>query len=224
MAKKRKLSQTPAAKRARKVRREKKVAREKASKKAQRTKRQNAARRAELESLRESEKEAKRAQRAKRERYRAGNVDEREVLSDVLGDMRDSSPIELDLFITESEIGARIPWAVVGRFALRRSDLGYQALHAVFSAWRDDLLLEARIHPQRLSQIRIVYSDPSSKRGDGDSIVSTTGPWEAVVSEQAHEVDPSDEDSLATRYKDTVVPHFYVYLSSQLATEIKIRL
>lgn len=224
--KKRRLSQTKSAKRARAARAAAKVEAETKAKARERAarKRRRAAkvRKLELESIREGERERKRDEKEKAERRRAG--DERQLLIDVMEEMRNDAPISLSLDITEAEVGARIPWLVVGRFEVVRSDLGYAALHAVFASWRDNLILEARIHPQRLSQIRIVFHDPHAKRKEGDSIVSTSGAWEAVISEQAHELDPSDEDSLASRYADTTVPLFYVYFSGQLASEVEISL
>lgn len=179
-------------------------------------------RREELESIRLSELERKRTRRKRGKRTEA---DERELLIDVLEEMRNKAaelyPTSLE--ITEAEVGARIPWLVVGRFDLVEA-IGYAELDEVFRYWESDLLLEARIHPQRLSQIRIVYSDPNAKRGESDSIVAHTGPWESVISETAAELDPSDEDSLAARYENTTVPHFYVYFSGQLASEAEISL
>jgi hypothetical protein len=192
---------------------------------AKKAKRREAARRRreELESIKLTELERKRARRSVRKGRR--EADERQLLIDVLEEMRNiaAGVMPMSLEITEAEVGARIPWLVVGRFD-PLEDVGYGEIDEVFRTWETDLLLEARIHPQRLSQIRIIYSDPNAKRGEGDSIVSHTGAWESVISEIAAELDPSDEDSLASRYENTTVPNFYVYFSGQLASEAEISL
>lgn len=224
--KKRKLSTSPEAKRARAYRAQRKAELAAAAAKAERAKKKRSkaarARRAERESIELGERERK---REARERAKKPRDDERQLLIDVLEEMRNNAAaiVPMSLDITEAEIGARIPWLVVGRFDCVEPPT-YAELDEVFASWRDDVLLEARIHPQRLSQIRIVYTDPKAKRGEGDSIVSHTGPWEAVISEITFELDPSDEDSLANRYEHTTVPHFYVYFSGRLATEVSISL
>lgn len=195
--------------------------RSRAAKKAAKTR---ARRKLERESI-ELGLEAEREEQAEAE-LRRSRGDERQLMIDCLNDMRVSSSRihPTSLSITEPEIGARIPWLVVGRFDFVRGELHYAGLFQILSAWRDDLILEARIHPQRLSQIRIIYSDPASKRGEGDSIVSSIGAWEIVISELAHETDPSDEDSLSSRYKHTVVRSLYVYFSGRLASEVEVSL
>ncbi len=224
---KRKLSQTPEARRARARRAEVAAAkaalqkkRARAAKKAARTRKR---RREELESIELGEAERRAEDRAASARRAEG--DEHQLLVDVLHEMREVAAriVAMSLDITEAEVGARIPWIVVGRFT-PAEDCYYSDLAEILATWRDDLVLEAKIHPQRLSMIRIVYADPNAKRGESDSIVSSMGPWEAVISEIAHELDPSDEDSLAARYKETMVPSFYVYFSTSLASEFEIPL
>lgn len=128
------------------------------------------------------------------------------------------SPVGWGFDLTEPEIAAqkRLPYLVVAKFTPPHGTT-YAKLHRVLKVWRDDLVLEAMIHPQRISGIRIVYEDPDAPRGEGDSVVSHAGPWELVISEAAHELDPNDEDSLANRYKRTTVKAVYVYFSAQLA-------
>jgi hypothetical protein len=169
-------------------------------------KRKNDRARARREEMREAERIAREHKKPQ---------DERETLDDILADM---TPAGFYFELTEPEVASqmRMPFLSVGKYTPTES-IGYAELHAVFRRWRDDLLLEAAINPQRISSIRIVYEDPADKRGSGDSVVSHAGPWELVISEIAHEVDPSDEDSLATRYADSVVPHFYVYFAAQIA-------
>lgn len=111
----------------------------------------------------------------------------------------------------------RTPWLVVGRYE-PRTPIGYRELADALSLVSVDLFLEEAIGPQRLSQIRIVYVDPNTRRGEGDSIVSKIGAWGFVVSDVVFELvggGGADEDALAVRYKETHVPHFYVYFSEQ---------
>lgn len=197
--------------------------RQKAARKAARTRERN---RLERESIELSERAHEEAEAEATARRKAG--DERQLLIDVLEDMRNvgASVLALSLDITEAEVGARIPWLVVGRFDC--VDLPtYAQLGELFEVWRDDLVLEANIHPQRLSQIRIIYSDPNAKRGEGDSIISHLGPWESVISETAHEIGTGgedQEDSLSMRYRETKVPSFYVYFSGRLSSEVEFSL
>lgn len=179
-------------------------------------------RKLERESIAEGERERRREERAANERRREG--DERQLLIDVLDDMRNrgSQIMPLSLEITEAEVGAedrtRLPWLVVGRFDILEN-AGYAELSEVFQAWETDLILEARIHPDRWSQIRVVYSDPHSKRKEEGGHIGHTGPWGAVASKAVAETDPDLGDSLASRYEHTTVPHFYVYFSGFLASE-----
>lgn len=116
----------------------------------------------------------------------------------------------------------RTPWLVVGRYTPQES-IGYVELGQAVALLRDDLALEAEIHPQRMSQIRIVYEDPQGRRGEGDSVVSKIGAWEFVVSDLLAEIVGAglgDEDSLVFRYKETRIPRFYVYFSSQLVSYV----
>lgn len=200
--------------------------RQKSARKAARTRKRN---RLERESIELGERERLADDAEAKARRAAG--DERQLLIDVLEEMRDVgagvTPLSLD--ITEAEVGARIPWLVVGRFDCVGLP-SYAELGEVFEVWRDDLVLEAKIHPQRLSQIRIVYSDPNAKRGESDSIIAHMGPWESVISETAHEIgtgdpgDPAQEDSLSMRYRETKVPTFYVYFSGRLSSEVEFSL
>lgn len=112
----------------------------------------------------------------------------------------------------------RTPWLAVGRYD-PQEPIGYADLARALNLVRVDLTLEAVIHPQRLSQIRVVYADPDAIRGEGDSIVSKIGAWEFIIAELVREiggVDDEDEESLARRYQATKVPMFYLYFSSEL--------
>ncbi len=166
------------------------------------------------------EQEAFEAEDAKR---RSGD-DERALaegwLEAIRNDVATVFPVSLTL--TEPEAGASMPWLIVGRFD-PLEEIGYEDLADALEVVRDDLVLEAQIHPQRMSQIRIVYADPRAKGGEGDSIVSKSGAWEFVVSDLIGELvggggnhDEADPDSLAGRYSETTVPVFYVYFSAQV--------
>ncbi len=122
------------------------------------------------------------------------------------------------LDLTRPESGARTPWLVVGKIDFVEA-IDYRTLAEAIRRLRDDLTLEATIGPQRLSQIRVVYRDPRGRRGEGDSIVSKTGAWEFVVSDMLGELvgaGPDDEDSLAVRYAETVVPTVYFYFAADI--------
>ncbi len=125
-------------------------------------------------------------------------------------------PCSLDF--TSPEAGARTPWIIVGKYE-PQVPIGYQDLAQALVSVASDLGLETDINPQRLSQIRIVYSDPRARRGEGDSIVSKIGAWEYIIADLVSEIvgsGPDDEDSLAVRYQETSVPKFYVYFSSTI--------
>jgi hypothetical protein len=129
-------------------------------------------------------------------------------------------PCSLDL--TSPEAGARTPWIVVGRYEPQAA-IGYRELATALADVASDLGLETDINPQRLSQIRIVYSDPRARRGEGDSIVSKIGAWEYIIADLVAEIvgsGPDDEDSLAVRYQETSVPKFYVYFSSTIVNYV----
>jgi hypothetical protein len=112
----------------------------------------------------------------------------------------------------------RTPWLAVGRYD-PQEPIGYADLAHALNLVRVDLTLEAAIHPQRLSQIRVVYADPEAIRGEGDSIVSKIGAWEFIIAELVREiggVDDEDEEALARRYQATKIPMFYIYFSSEI--------
>lgn len=184
--------------------------------KAARTRKANAAKKA-ARTAHKSEVQRRR-RREQREAARIANeqtsreIDERILLLDILESM---TPPGFSMTATEPETASdtlRSPWTVVGRFD-PLPQIGYADLHAVFQAWRDDLILEAKIHPQRISQIRIAYR---GEDGSGDSAVSHVGPWELAVSEMAGELNPRNPESLSARYKNTVVLWFYVYFSNDV--------
>ncbi len=110
-------------------------------------------------------------------------------------------------------------WLVVGRFDPHDA-VGYQDLARGLVRVADDFLLEADINPDRLSQIRIVFADMHSTRGEGDSVVSRIGAWTFTIADIITElvgsdIDNPDEDSLAGRYRESTIPKFYIYFSTE---------
>ncbi len=174
-------------------------------------------RRAELRYIREAELASKLDER----RQRRKRVDsERAHLEGILEDIRNTiaSVYPVSLGFTEAETASKTPWLIVGRFDFFE-DVSYAELGDAFEALANDLILETRVHPDRLSQIRIIYNDPSDKRGSGDSIVSRIGGWQVVISDILSEIlgsGEADEDALATRYRETKIQTFYIYFSSEI--------
>ena len=116
----------------------------------------------------------------------------------------------------------RTPWLVVGRFD-PQEPIGYVELAHALHLVQRDLTLEVAINPQRLSQIRIVYADPNSRRGEGDSVVSKIGAWEFILSDVVTEIMGSgteDAEALAVRYQETRIPKFYLYFSTNTGIHV----
>ena len=104
-----------------------------------------------------------------------------------------------------------------------REPIGYLELARAFSEVRDDPFLPARIHPDRMSQIRVIYQDPRSPRGEGDSILAQLGAWGLIVHEFVGELIGSkenDQDALAVRYAETRVGKFYIYFSTEIISYV----
>lgn len=185
--------------------------------KAAATRKAKAAKAAERKLRRtERQRERRREQREAEQTARRETSRERDERDQLVELLEAATPVGFSLEIVEAEVAARTPWTVVGKF-YPTDEVTYAELGDVFRSWANDLLLEADINPQRIASIRVVYNDPKDRRGSSDSVVSHTGPWELVVSEMAAEMDPENPDSLAARYAETLVPYFYVYLSSSLA-------
>jgi hypothetical protein len=166
------------------------------------------------------EREERDERRRARRRERAAGPDIRRLAVSWLEEIRNivAGVVRCSLDLTQPEAGARTFWIVVGRYDLL-DPAGYVELARALDLVRSDLGLEAAIHPQRLSQIRVVYRDPRGRRGEGDSIVSKIGAWEFIMSDLLFELVGSgvdDRDSLAVRYAETGVPTFYVYFSPDL--------
>jgi hypothetical protein len=125
-----------------------------------------------------------------------------------------------DLTGSAAQTERRTVWLSVGRYE-PREDVDYATLAHGLSAVADDLFVEAAIHPQRLSQIRVEFHDPNDKRGAGDTVLSKIGPWEFVISDLVGELvgaswETPTEGSLAYRYDQTTVPRFYIFFSEQI--------
>jgi hypothetical protein len=125
---------------------------------------------------------------------------------------------EVAMLAERQRENVRTPWLIVGRFDAM-VPIGYEDLGEAFLRVEHDLVIEAEIGGARLSQIRIVYSDPRSRRGEGDSIVSEMGAWEYVISAIRQDligVVPDDAEALSHRYEETKVPTFYIYFSDEI--------
>lgn len=175
---------------------------------------------AEKRGLAEQKAAQKAERREKQRKKQRGEVDERDLAIEWLEHIRDdmATVIATSLSFTEPEAGARTPWLIVGRFDLDE-ECDYATLAQALEVVEQDIILEAKIHPQRLSQIRIVYADPHAKRGEGDSIVSKIGAWEFIVSDLIGEIaggGAEDEGALAVRYVETTIPTIYIYFSSEI--------
>lgn len=113
-------------------------------------------------------------------------------------------------------------WMAVGRFD-PDDGIGYAELaHGLTLVERDDFL-SADINPNRLSQIRIIFNDPNERRHEADSVLSTIGPWDYVISDQIRELvgaswESPGEDSLAARYENTRIEKFYVFFGHEVIT------
>lgn len=122
-----------------------------------------------------------------------------------------------DLEGGDATLARETPWMIVGRFD-PLEEIGYQMLGAGLKAVERDLLIEAAIHPQRLSQIRVEFDDPNSKRSEDLKVLSKIGPWEFVISDLVGELVGADPEaptvaSLAERYDETLVPRFYIFFA-----------
>jgi len=123
-----------------------------------------------------------------------------------------------DLTGAEATRARETPWIIVGRYTPRH-ELDYATLAHGLEAVADDLLIEAAIHPQRLSQIRVEFHDPNDRRREGDTVLSKIGPWLFVLGDLVGELvgaswESPSEDSLAARYDETTVPRFYIFFST----------
>jgi hypothetical protein len=179
-------------------------------------------RRAEQRGIEEQKRATRNERRRKRRLEKSGKVDERTLAEGWLEHIRDdlASITPTSLEITEPEVGAKTPWMIVGRFDFHEL-IDYATLADALDVVANDVLLEAKVHPQRLSQIRVVYNDPKSKRGEGDSIVSKIGAWEFIIGDLIGEIaggGPEDEGSLAVRYAETKIPTIYIYFSSEITS------
>lgn len=213
-----KLSKTPAAIAARKRRAAEVAATERKNALARRRRAEKKWIAKQLEIEKQQKLEARRAGRvAKKTR---APIDERQLAIGWLEEIRNlvAGVFPASLEITSAEAGAGTPWLVVGRMDLLEV-VSYEDFAEILGRLQDDILLEAQINPQRLSQIRVIYHDPNSKRGEGDSIVSKSGAWEFVLGDLIGEIvggGLDDEGSLAVRYEATTIGTFYIYFATEV--------
>ncbi len=188
------------------------------------------------EQKRQAELEAKR-RKWKRKRKKTGGAPASPAigwLRRILTHVREVFPCEMestfpgggvaldsDSDVEIKEQSGKSPWLVVGKF-VPEEEVGYAELAQAFALIEGDLLLEADVHPDRMTQVRILFSDPKAKRGEGDAVISKVGGFSFVWSDLIGELvgsgdaESPDEDSLAGRYDETAVPTFYVFLSEQI--------
>ena len=135
-------------------------------------------------------------------------------------DLRDAAAEIAPVSVDPTEAGGQhshMAWLAVSRFTFI-DPVSYAELGAVFSRWYDDDILMARIGPQRLAQIRVVYADPKDQRGGGDAVISKIGAWEFIVGDFVTELlggGEDDDESLAARYEHTLVDTFYVFFAGE---------
>jgi hypothetical protein len=190
-----------------------------AAQKAAVTRKANAAKKAAARAKKSERQRQRRAEQREATRIAHEEANrERDERDDAIGWLEHMTPSGWSLDFTEAEIAAdrRGPWLVVGKFQ-PMGNTRYRDLWEVVRDWRDDLVLDSAINPNRIACIRIVYEDPADKRGSGDSVVSHFGVWDLVVSDMTKELDPNDDDSLAARYADTRVRTVYVYFAATVA-------
>jgi len=187
-----------------------------------------------LERKQQARKRKKPTKR-KRERRERRERDERELAADWLEMIRlriaEVFPVELTITYPgggaarpedrdrESDAGPN-PWMTVGRFDPGEG-IDYQALAIALSLVESDLVIEAAVNPARLSQIRIMFDDPNSKRGEGGDVLSHIGAWTFVLGDAIGDLVGADaqdptEGSLAARYSETMVPTFYIFFARTL--------
>jgi hypothetical protein len=183
------------------------------------TRKLNAAKKAAQRASKSERQRQRRTEQREAERLAAAELskipDERD---EAIGWLEHMTPSGFALDLTEAEIAAdtRGPWLVVGKFQ-PMGHVTYADLWESVRDWRDDLILETTVNPNRISCIRITYEDPNDKRGSSDSVVSQFGTWDLVVSDMTAELDPNKDDSLSVRYANTRVVAVYVYFAAAIA-------
>lgn len=118
------------------------------------------------------------------------------------------------------ELASNSLWLIVGRYDCDET-VNYQILARALQHVADDLFIEAAVHPDRLSQLRIVFIDPASGRHASDMVLSKIGAWAFVLGDIVGELVGADfetptEGSLAAKYQATTVPTFYIFFSREM--------
>ena len=202
----RKLSKTPAAVRARAYRRERRAIADA------------------LEAERQDKLEARRIRDRERRRVKHSpkGPASREIAELWLAAIRDdfARGADTSLEIVPDPSDGRTVWLVTGLYTFLEP-LSYAELGAALQYLQDDALLAARINPSRLTRLHIVFSDPHDTRGRAGNIVSKIAGYEFALGDALTEIlggRPGDEDSLAVRYEDTEISELYVSFSATVMT------
>jgi hypothetical protein len=196
------LSRHPDAVRARKYRREKKAI-------------------AEALEIERQEKLAARRERdrARRKKGETTPISDRELARGWLEAIRDhcARVAATTLEITTDDPQTRGTWIAVGRYDFLE-DVSYADVGEMLERVLADDILSARINPNRLSQIRILFLDPDARERSGaGTFVSRIAAWEFAVGDMIGEIlggSASDEHSLAVRYDASKIPSLYIYFGA----------
>jgi hypothetical protein len=138
--------------------------------------------------------------------------------------MQESAGHKLFLRVERSPIyqTGEQPWLILGAFR-PRTPLTWVQIGRIFETWRDDLILEAVVHPDRYAQIRMTYDAPDPRdKGvpTGGYTPAGVGSWQIVIEEAADKLvgyggsDDPDENSIAFKYADTRVLRIDVLFSA----------
>jgi len=201
-----KLSQHPDAVRARRYRREKKAIAE-----ALEVERQER-----LERRRERDRERRKRQKG----IISGPASPSQLARGWLEAIRDhcAELVPTSLEVTTEDPHTRGVWIAVGRYDFHEP-VSYLGLGDILEHVLADDILSARINPNRLTQIRVLFVDPNARERSGPgSYLSKISAWEFALGDLIGEVlggGASDEMSLAVRYDSSRIPAMYVYFSSE---------
>lgn len=138
--------------------------------------------------------------------------------------MRQASPTALALVVEHSptmEYG-REPWLLLGRFITEEA-MTWQDAGELFQLWENDLVLEATVHPNRGSYMRVVYQpydEDGEPVGEPQGFSVNSGRWNAVISEMRIRAigDPGiyDEDAFSVLYAGASIIEIVVWWSASL--------
>lgn len=198
------------------IERERKTkARSKAAKKAAATRKRNRER---ADKLAQSEQRA--AERGKLGIYKH--------LERALLTMAESSPYPLAVSIEAAPESERTtPWLIAADFTPDGEPLTYDHWMRIFSAWENDLILEASINPSRVARVFWMYQrhDEDGEPFGGEQGFSPggAGAWSRVIAEARQWCDPDVNES-PSREPNTLVTRVTIQLSGELYTGRVLRL